>query len=86
MEIYIKVRSENIPAGSSQSTNSAFITFVAVDQMGKPIDVPEVVPETDEEKELYEGALRRRQLRLVLAKRMEAKDATELMSYFDDLK
>jgi acyl-CoA hydrolase len=86
MEIYIKVRSENIPAGSSQSTNSAFITFVAVDQMGKPIDVPDVVPETEEEKELYEGALRRRQLRLVLAKRMEAKDATELMSYFDDLK
>ena len=86
MEIFIKVKAENIPAGSSHATNSAFITFVAVDQMGRPIDVPELVPETDEEKELYAGALRRRQLRLVLAKRMDPKDATELKSLFEDLK
>ena len=86
MEIYIKVKADNIPAGKSELTHSAFVTFVAVDQMGRPIDVPEAVPETDEEKELYAGALRRRQLRLVLAKRMDPKDATELKSLFDDLK
>ena len=83
MEVYIKVKSENIPGGKSEVTHSAFFTFVAVDQGGRPIDVPEAVPETDEEKELYAGALRRRQLRLILAKRMDPNDATELKSLFD---
>lgn len=83
MEVYINVKSENIPGGKSEVTHSAFFTFVAVDQGGRPIDVPEVIPETDEEKELYAGALRRRQLRLILAKRMDPNDATELKSLFD---
>ena len=83
MEVYINVKSENIPGGKSEFTHSAFFTFVAVDQGGRPIDVPEAVPETDEEKELYAGALRRRQLRLILAKRMDPNDATELKSLFD---
>lgn len=83
MEVYIEVTSENIPAGEKDQTNRAFFTFVAVDQKGKPKKVPELVPESDAEKELYKGALRRRQLRLVLAKRMEPKDATELKSLFE---
>jgi acyl-CoA hydrolase len=83
MEVFINVKSENIPGGKSEVTHSAFFTFVAVDQGGRPIDVPEAVPETDEEKELYAGALRRRQLRLILAKRMDPNDATELKSFFD---
>lgn len=82
MEVYIEVVAEDIPADKKLDTNRAFFTFVAVDQSGKPIDVPELVPETAEEKELYEGALRRRQLRLVLAKRMNPNDATELKSLF----
>ncbi len=83
MEVYIEVEAEDIPSGKKFMSNSAFFTFVAVDQTGRPIDVPEVVPETEEEIQLYEGALRRRQLRLVLAKRMKPKDATELKSIFD---
>ncbi len=83
MEVHVKVKAENIPGGKSEDTHSAFLTFVAVDQGGKPIDVPEAVPETDEEKELFAGALRRRQLRLILAKRMDPKEATELKSLFD---
>lgn len=83
MEVHIEVWSEDIPSGQRVKTNSAFFTFVAVDQSGKPIDVAEVVPETEDEKELYEGALRRRQLRLVLAKRMKPQDAFELRSLFD---
>ena len=82
MEVAIEVWAEDIPSGLKQESNRAFFTFVAVDQMGKPIDVPELVPETEEEKELYEGALRRRQLRLVLAKRMSPDEATELKSIF----
>jgi len=85
MEVSIKVWSEDIPTGKCFASNSAFFTFVAVDQSGRPIDVPEVVPQTDEEKELYAGALRRRQLRLVLAKRMKPSDAKELKSIFDDM-
>lgn len=83
MEVVVKVKTENIPSGKCEVTHSAFFTFVAVDQGGRPIDVPEAVPETDEEKELFAGALRRRQLRLILAKRMEANDATELKALFD---
>lgn len=82
MEVYINVSAEDIPSGKKVDTNRAFFTFVAVDQSGRPIDVPELMPETEEEKELYESALRRRQLRLVLAKRMKPQDATELRSIF----
>jgi len=82
MEVYIEVWSEDIMNGVKEMTNKAFYTFVAVDQSGNPIDVPELVPETDEEKELYAGALRRRQLRLVLAGRMKPEEATELRSIF----
>ncbi len=83
MEVYIEVYAEDIPSGEKSLSNRAFFTFVAVDQTGRPIDVPELIPETDEEKELYAGALRRRQLRLILAKRMKPNDATELKSLFD---
>lgn len=82
MEVVVNVFCENIPAGTKIHTNSAFLTFVAVDQTGRPIEVPTVEPETDEEKELYAGALRRRQLRLVLANRMKPEDATELKAIF----
>lgn len=82
MEIYIEVAAEDIPAGRSFVSNKAFMTFVAVDQTGRPIPVPEVLPETDQEKELYASALRRRQLRLVLAGRMKPEEATELKSIF----
>jgi acyl-CoA hydrolase len=82
MEVFIEVKAENVPSGKKYASNTAFFTFVAVDQMGRTIDVPELVPQTDEEKELFEGALRRRQLRLVLAKRMKPEEATELKSIF----
>lgn len=83
MEVHIEVYAENIPAQIRYQTNEAFFTFVAVDQTGRPIDVPEVTPETEREQELYAGALRRRQLRLVLAGRMKPDEATELRSIFD---
>ncbi len=82
MEVFIEVFAENIPAGTKHRTNQAFFTFVAVEQSGNPIFVPELIPETAEEKELYAGALRRRQLRLILAKRIKPDDATELKSLF----
>lgn len=83
MEVYIEVTAEDIPGDKKVQTNRAFLTFVAVDQSGKPIDIPAVEPETDFERELYEGALRRRQLRLVLGKRMKPSEANELRSIFE---
>lgn len=83
MEVRIDVEAEDIPAGKKFLSNSAYFTFVAVDQNGRPIDVPEVEPDTAEEKELFAGALRRRQLRLILAGRMNPADAHELKSIFD---
>jgi len=83
VEIRIDVEAENIPEGKKFDSNSAYFTFVAVDKNGHPVEVPEVIPETEEEKELYNGALRRRQLRLILAGRMKPEDAKELKSIFD---
>lgn len=84
MEVYIQVFAEYIPTGNKRLTNKAFMTFVAVDQSGNTIAVPEAIPETTEEQELFEGALRRRQLRLILGGRMKPDDATELKSLFDN--
>ncbi|PSR57064.1 acyl-CoA thioesterase [Adhaeribacter arboris] len=83
MEVHVNVWAQDIPSGTKIKSNEAFLTFVAVDQMGSPIDVPEALPETEEEILLFEGALRRRQLRLVLAGRMKPHEAKELKSIFN---
>ena len=83
MEVHIDVWAEDIPSGTKVKSNEAVYTFVAVDQSGRPIDVPEATAESEEEVRLYDGALRRRQLRLVLAGRMQPQDAAELKSLFE---
>jgi len=84
MEVHIVVWAEDIPSGTKIKSNEAFFTFVAMDDNGNPKRVPELIPETEEEKFYYESALRRRELRLVLAGRLKAKDATELRSLFNE--
>ncbi len=83
MEVYIEVTAENILLKTKFISNSAFFTFVSVDKQGKPLSVPQAIPETDREKELYEGALQRRQLRLILAGRLKPSEAPELKAIFD---
>lgn len=83
MEVHVTVSAENLPKGTKQETHSAFFTFVAVDKENNKLQVPELITETAEEKVLFDGALRRRQLRLILSKRMQPKDATELKALFD---
>ncbi len=82
MEVRIDVWAENIPAGTRVKSNEAYYSFVAVDQTGRPIPVPEALPANDDEMRLYESALRRRQLRLILAGKMSPDDATELKALF----
>jgi acyl-CoA hydrolase len=83
MEVYIEAVAEHIPDKKRFVSNSAFFTFVAIDEGGNTVAVPEAVPQTDKEKELFEGALRRRQLRLIFAGRLKPKDAIELKAIFD---
>lgn len=82
MEVFLDVFVENHRTGKRTKCNEAIYTFVAVDQVGQPINVPLLVPETDEEKERFAGALRRRQLGLILANKMKPEDATELRALF----
>jgi acyl-CoA hydrolase len=82
MEIYVDVFLENTSNGAKTKCNEAILTFVAIDQNGSPLHVPPIEPETELEKRRFEGALRRRQLSLVLAGRLKAEDATELKALF----
>ena len=61
MEIGIKILAENLGTGNRRHTNSCYFTMVAVDEKGKPARVPELVPESDEEKRRFEGGRRRRE-------------------------
>lgn len=82
MEVYIDVWMEDRFSGEKVKANEAIYTFVAVDDAGIPTQVPELVPETELEKERYAGALRRKQLSLVLAGKMKPSEATELRALF----
>ncbi len=82
MEIHIKVWGEDLTQQYKYKSNEAYLTFVALDPNGKPRAVPEIITETEDEKKVFESALRRRQLRLVLAKKMKPEDATELKALF----
>ncbi len=82
MEVFVVVTVEDRVTGEHKKCNEAIFTFVAIDSEGSPLPVPELIPETDEEKRRYDGALRRRQLSLVLAGRMKPSEATELKALF----
>ena len=80
LEIYLRVYGENLIKQERYLSNEAYFNFVALDSLGKPTKVPELEPETDEEKAMYEDALRRRQLRLLLAGKLKLEDEQELKS------
>ncbi len=82
MEVYLDVWIEDRESGECIKANEAIYTFVAVDETGRPVKVPPIQPESDIEKERYDGALRRKQLSLVLAGKMAPNDATELKALF----
>ena len=64
MEVGVKVFVEDLLTGERRHTSSAYLTFVALDEKGKPTPVPAVIPETEEERRRYEEAGRRREYRL----------------------
>jgi acyl-CoA hydrolase len=82
MEIYIDVWIEDRESGQRNKANEGIYTFVAVDDTGKPVEVAPIIPETELEKQRFDAALRRKQLSLVLAGKMNPHDATELKALF----
>lgn len=81
MEIHLKVWGEDNLHQYRYESNEAYYTFVALDPNNSPRAVPPLIPETEDEIRLYEGALRRRQLRLILAGKMKPEEATELKEF-----
>lgn len=69
MEIGVKVWSENLLTAERKHTSSAYLTFVALDDQGKPVAVPAFEPRTEEQKRRWEHAELRRQQRLEMRAR-----------------
>lgn len=83
MEIIADVWVENRKTSERIKAIEGIYTFVAVDANGKPIRVPEIIPETELEKQRFNSALRRKQLSLVLSGKMKPAEATELKALFE---
>lgn len=83
MEIYVDVWIEDRESGERTKVNEGIYTFVAVDRTGSPVKVPELIPETELEIVRYEGALRRKQLSLLLTGKIKPEQATELKALFE---
>ncbi|MDX2280070.1 MAG: acyl-CoA thioesterase [Saprospiraceae bacterium] len=86
VEIYVEVFANDVKGQNARRCNHAYFTFVALDDKKRtPVQVPPVLPLSSEEQSLYEGAARRREMRLVLAGRIKPKEATETRKMFADL-
>ncbi|HEX9601539.1 MAG TPA: acyl-CoA thioesterase [Mariniflexile sp.] len=83
MEVFIDVWIEDRESGERTKANEGIYTFVAVNDTGKPVLVPEVMPETDIEKQRFEAALRRKQLSLLLSGKIKPSEALELKALFE---
>lgn len=82
MEVHMKVWGEDLTQQYRYKSNEAYYTFVALDPNRKPRQVPKLEPVTEEDQRLFDGALRRRQLRLILGGKMKPDDAAELKALF----
>lgn len=72
MEVGVRVEAENLQTGVRRHTNSCYLTFVAVDTNGRPVEVPKLIPETDDETRRYEAAKERRRRRIEAREEEEA--------------
>ncbi|MEO8567823.1 MAG: acyl-CoA thioesterase, partial [Ginsengibacter sp.] len=84
MEVHLNVWGEDIIQQYRYKSNEAYYTFVALDSNSKPLKVPHLKPETEDEIILFDSALRRRQLRLILGGKMKPGEAIELKALFKD--
>ena len=83
VEVYVEVFAANMTGGNDRQSNHAYLSFVALDkEIKKPIKVPQLRPVSSEEQKRYDGASRRRELRLILSGRLKPGDATEIKDFF----
>ena len=76
MEVGVKVTAENPLTGEHRHTGSAYLTYVSVDKTGKPVPVPQIHPETEDERRRFEQAEQRRAARLRVRGEKAPLDAT----------
>ncbi len=65
MEVGVKIVAENVLTGERRHTNSCYVTYVALDDKGRPVEVPPIAPQTADEKRRYDRAARRRAARVM---------------------
>lgn len=83
LEVYLEVTTRSIVEDHANVSNHAYMTFVALDPYSqKPKRIAKVVPESDREKKLYEGAVHRREVRLILAGKLQTSEAREIKALF----
>src|SRR5699024_2318428 len=75
MEVFVKAVTENLLTGERKVCSTAFLTFVAVDKNGKPSTVPQVYPQSEQEKFLHEGAKKRAEYRR--SRRIKSREMAE---------
>lgn len=83
METHIEVWAENLPSETRYKCNEAYYTFVALDSNGRPKKAHALIPETDAEQRMFDTAMARRELRLVLAGKLKMADSKELKKSFE---
>ncbi len=71
MEVGVWIEAENPLTGERRETTHGYLTFVALDDQGRPTPVPPVIPETPEEERRYEEAKRRREVKLKLRQELQ---------------
>ncbi|MDR3273077.1 MAG: acyl-CoA thioesterase [Flavobacteriaceae bacterium] len=84
MEVFADVWIDDISTHKKTKSNQGVYIFVAVNDNMKPVKVPELVPETEEEKERFMGAQQRRELSLIMSGKLNPKEAIELKKLFLD--
>lgn len=64
LEVGVRVEAEELLSGRRRHTNSCYLTFVAVDRNGRPIEIPPLIPESPDELRRFQAAEQRRKVRL----------------------
>lgn len=82
VEVFVEVFSSDIKGKNTRKCNDAYFTFVGVDDDKRPINIPAVLPLTQEEENRYESAQKRRELRLIMSGRIEPSEAHTLKKLF----
>jgi acyl-CoA hydrolase len=83
VEVYVEVFAADVMGKNNRMCNNAYYTFVALDaDKKKPTAIPPVLPLSNDEQQQYEAAVRRREVRLILSKRMKPENASHLKEFF----